>query len=466
MTASQTIQSSLPSLTKHPTASLRELFSLALPLILVLLSGCLMGFCDRLFLAHYSLEAFEGCVNAIYLCIIFQLPCIRITSMAQVFVGFHKGAGNSNLIGQCVWQMIWFSLLSMLITFPLGKLVGPLFLSGTAIEKPALTYFDTLMIVNFLYPLGVALSSFFIAEGKTKALVIATLASHALNILFDFLLIFGVEGIIPPMGIFGAAVATCIAQGSFCTVLFALFLQKYFRENYGTHSYAFKWKAFWNYVQVGIPRAIARMILLVAWAAVARVMTLKGGDYLITLTVGGTLFLLFSFINEGMGQAMMTIASRLVGAKEYLTVKKLRRSAFLFLAVTMVSLSFPFLFFPEILLSFFFTQPPAPETLALLRYSCIWIWFMIFTNGVNMIGMSLITVACDTVFHMIVNCFVWLTSYLPVYLAFEVGNASPDLFWLIAAFDGLILGLIFHLRANYNNNKHTSFEKAHLSLLM
>ncbi|MFI5334771.1 MAG: polysaccharide biosynthesis C-terminal domain-containing protein, partial [Chlamydiales bacterium] len=228
------------------------------------------------FLAHYTLESFEGCVNAVYLCSLFQLTCIRITSMAQIFVGFHKGANHQNLIGPCIWQMIWFSLFSMLITLPCGMVVGPFFLGGTAIEKPAMTYFQTLMSVNFLFPLSAALSSFYIAEGKTKPLILATLATQLVNILFDYLLIFGIPNFLPPQGIFGAALATGIAQGSFCLILFCLFLQKQYRERYATDKFALRWKAFWNYVQVGIPRAIARAVLLVAWAGIVRIMTLKG----------------------------------------------------------------------------------------------------------------------------------------------------------------------------------------------
>ncbi|MBI2742651.1 MAG: polysaccharide biosynthesis C-terminal domain-containing protein [Chlamydiales bacterium] len=466
MSSSDLIEQNLPSLTKYPTASVRELFRLSVPLIFVLLSGCLMNFCDRLFLAHSSFEAFEGCVSAAYLCTLFQVPCARISSMTQIFVGFHKGAKNSLLIGECVWQMIWFSLLSMVITFPLSRFAGPFFLGGTSIETPALTYFQCLMFVNFLFPLGAALASFYIAEGKTKALFLATISAQIINVALDYLLIFGVEGVLPPQGILGAAIATGIAQGSFCTVLFIIFLQKRHREKYGTDKYSFRWKPFWHYVQVGIPRAISRIIILTAWAATVRLVTLKSGDFLVVLSVGGTLFLLFAFINEGMAQAIMTIASRLIGAREYITIQKLRRSAFALLALFMSVLTIPFLLFPQLLLSFFFTDTPSPETLALLQRSCLWIWVLLLCNGINAIGFSLISAACNTVFHMMASCLVWLTSYLPVYLAFQLGNWSPDLFWLIIAFDALATGLVFHWKASKNNMEHTSFEKCHLNLLL
>lgn len=460
------VEQKVPALTQHPSASLRELFNLSMPLIFVLLSGCLMSFCDRLFLAHSSFQAFEGCVSAAYLCTLFQVPCVRISSMTQIFVGFHKGAKNPLLIGECVWQMVWFSLFSMLITLPLSGWAGRFFLGGTSIEAPATTYFQCLMFVNFLFPLGAALASFYIAEGKTKALFLATLCSQLVNVGLDYLLIFGIDGLLPPLGILGAAIATGIAQGAFCAILFIIFLQKRHRDQYGTDKFAFRWKPFWQYVQVGIPRAIARIIILGAWATTVRLMTVRGGDYLIVLSVGGTLFLLFAFINDGMSQAVIAIGSRLIGAREYLTMRKLRRSALLLLTIFMGFLTIPFLLFPKLLLSFFFSSPPTPETVALLERTCIWIWILLFCNGVNGIGFGLISAACNTVFHMMVNCLVWVTSYLPVYLAFKMGNWPADVFWLIIAFDALVHGLIFHWKASKNNVEHTSFERCHQNFML
>ncbi|MFI5334772.1 MAG: MATE family efflux transporter [Chlamydiales bacterium] len=164
-----------------------------------------------------------------------------------------------------------------------------------------------------------------------------------------------------------------------------------------------------------------------------------------------------------MGQALMTIASRLIGAKEYSLMQKLRRNAFLFLTCTTAFLTLPFLIFPDLLLSFFFTEPPSSELLKLLYKSCRWIWILLICNGINITGFSFVSAACDTVFHMLANCLVWLTSYLPVYLIIGLGNASPDIFWLLASMDTLILGLILIGRAS-RNARRAAFEKCQLNL--
>ncbi|MBI3211302.1 MAG: hypothetical protein HYZ47_01270 [Simkania negevensis] len=109
------------SLTHYPEGSFRELMTLVFPLVLSLLSGSLMGFCDRLFLSHYSLDALKAVSSANYLCIFFQLACMRVATMNQVYVSKHIGSDQKELAGAYTWQMIWFSLFSMLFTLPLSS---------------------------------------------------------------------------------------------------------------------------------------------------------------------------------------------------------------------------------------------------------------------------------------------------------------------------------------------------------
>ncbi len=436
------------SLTKYPTASLRELLVLGLPLILSLFSASFMGFCDRLYLAHYSLEAWEGSVSAGYLCMLFQHPIIRITSMAQVFVGLYYGSKRLDRIGSTVWQMIWLSLLSICITLPISWLVGPLFFGGTAIKEHASIYFNTMMLFNFLFPLGTAIASFFIGQGRTRIILMTTLFAHGLNIALDYVFIFGIKGIIPSMGTFGAALATGVSQSLFCLILFFFFLRKKDKELYGTHKYQFDSISFWKQFRVGLPRAVARVMILGAWVAISRIMTLKGGDHLIVLTVGGTLIFLFTFINDGMCQAMITIASNLLGARDYSNIWKLARSGLVVLFSATTLLAIPYLVYPSFTLSFFFITPPDPTTLEILKRACIWLWLFFLCYGLHCISLSLITAARDVTFYMLSICLVWFTSYLPAYLGMNVFNWSADKVWLIMALDSLIFGVLFFLRAS------------------
>lgn len=438
----------IQALTKYPPASLRELLYLALPLVLSFFSASFMGFCDRLFLAHYSLEALEGSVYAGYLCLLFQQPIIRLTSMSQIFVGLYRGKGNDHLIGNSLWQMIWLSLFSMLITLPMSHILTPHFFRGTSVYEPATTYFITVMSLNFLYPLGATLSSFFIGQGRMKVTFLATLAAHTLNICLDYLLIFGVKGIIPPMGIFGAAIATLISQTAFCGIQFYLFLGKGERIRFNTDKYQIHWPDLWSQLKVAGPRAISRIIILATWVYTSRIMTLKGGDYLMVLSIGGTMILLFTFVNDGMHQALITIASNLLGSKMYSKIWKLTRSAAILLFSTTALLSIPYLIFPEYTISFFIKKELSPEQMTILKRACMWLWLHFFSYGFNTIGASLVTASRDLLFYLFTIIFGWLTSFLPTYFGMNSWGWSPDKLWLIMAFDSFLFGVVLLMRAS------------------
>jgi MATE family multidrug resistance protein len=277
------------------------------------------------------------------------------------------------------------------------------------------------------------------------------------NILLDFILIFGIEGIISPLGATGAAISMALSQALFCFILFIFFLRKRERESFGSGNYRFKWDAFWNCTRMGFPRALARVFTLTAWAAIVHIMTFKGGDYLMILSIGGTLIFLFSFISDGMLQGMITIASTLIGAKNYAGIWKMIRSSLLFLITTTFLLSIPYLLFPEFTLSFFALEPMDEKTLHLLKRSFFWLWIFFFCYGFSAIGLSLITASQDMKFYLGIIGFVWLTSYVPAYFAMNVWNWPADYMWLIMAFDSFIFGAVFLWRASKEKWKSLTY---------
>lgn len=450
------------ALTRFPTASLRELVVLSFPLMLVLFSTSLMGFVDRWLLGRYSIDAMQAGVNAVYLCMLFQIPCMRITSIAQIFVGQNKGSGNLSRLGEPVWQMIWFSLFTMCITLPLAPLGERLFLSGTSIHAEASQYFRFLMFFNFLFPLNAALASFFIGQGKTKIVTLTIILSHVLHFILDFLLIFGISGIIPPMGILGAAISTACAQILACSILFFFFLNGECRKNYGTSRWNLHWGSMWTCIKVGLPRALTKFILLASWTAIARIMIIKGDDYLLVLSIGGTLNLLFSFINEGIGQAILTISSNILGSKNLELLKKLFRSSFFLLSLEALLLSIPFIFFTEYTISIFFKESLSLVQIALLVKSCHWLWLFFLFDGFGWINLSVLTAFGDTVFLMIYNAIAtWILGFIPVYFGMNVYGWTADKLWLTMAFSCFGGCLTYFLRVSMQRRRMTGMAEAY-----
>lgn len=299
---------------KHPAGSFRELISVQFPLFVSLLSGSLMGFCDRLFLARYSLDAFEAVSYAIYICMIFQLGCMRIATSSQILIGRASGSQNKELAGRFTWQMVWFSCATMAVTLPLSQAFSTYFFSIEEVQSYGRAYFNWMMFFNFLFPLGTSLSSFFIGMGKTRIITYATLASHSVNITLNYSLIFGVGGIIPPLGASGAAIATGVSQGIYCTLLFSQFIRRKYLE-FGCRYLRLKLDYLLQVLRLGIPTAAARMHNLFIWSLMMKMLAEQGEAYLLALSYGSMLVFLFSPLNESSVQSLITLFSYYFGAK-------------------------------------------------------------------------------------------------------------------------------------------------------
>lgn len=286
----------MATLSKYLPGSIQELLSLALPLFLSLISTSLMTFCDRLFLSHYSIDAFKAVGIAGYLACLFQHPILRFTGMNQALIARSLGEGNLSNIGPYTWQTIWASLLFTLLLFPISYFSGTVYFAHSEVETLCREYYVLILIVNCIFPIAISLAAFQTGIGKTKTLALVALFSNGLNVLLDYLLIYGVAHFIPPMGIRGAAIATLISQIAYCAILFYLFIDHPRKKVYQTRRWTFEKNLFIDTIKMGVPRAIAGFIGFFFWIFAIQIAAKKGGDYLILISFGSTIWTITSSI--------------------------------------------------------------------------------------------------------------------------------------------------------------------------
>ena len=445
MTTSDSADAQINSLTRHPLASFRELLSLSFPLVFSCLSASLLGFCDRLFLSHYSLEVWNAASTSGYVVFLYQTLCSIIATIAQSFIAQHIGAKRLSKVGPIVWQMIWFAFISMLVTYP-SSFFAELYFKGTQIEGPALAYFRPMALFNFLFPLNAALTAFFLGRGKTRIIFYANISIQLMNIALDYLLIFGIGSLIPPMGIFGAALATIISEATLCIILFWAFLRPGYIPTYKTNKWQFNPQLFKEMLKVGLPRSIGRGMIISSWAFAAHLLVKTGGNHLLVLTLGTSLFMIFTFMNEGIHQALITIASHILGARKEKAIPHLIRSVFQVLTLAMIILSIPLILLREQVISLFITDNLPIATFELLKRTCIFTWIDCLGNGVNFIGSSFITASRDTFFYACLISTHWITICVPVYLIIGFLKCSPEYFFLIDSINAIVFGILFFLR--------------------
>lgn len=441
--------------------SLREIWHVAAPLMLMTFSTYAMLFADRMILSRYSVEAMNASAVAGTTYAIFMFSLLSLALIAEVFVGQYNGAGNFKKIGEPVWQMLWFALFSIIIFWPLAFFGGEIFFNKPTTSL-CIPYFRWLMLFGPAVPMLGALEAFNIGRGKTIAITVIAILANSTNILLDYLLVFGIEGFIPSMGLSGAAIATGIAQSLQVITLFALFLRPKHRKKFGTGNFHFKKKAFLQCLKVGTPMAISHAVAIAAWAFFNDLIAQTGLAYMTTIVICQNYFFLFCFITEGLGKAVATITANLIGAKQANLIPKMLSSAIRLHGIFVAILAIPLIIYSKPFIDMFLDSNTIPiETLPLLldiiENALFWMWITLIFNGFFWIYSSQLTAAGDTKFIMYANMIsAWLFLLLPTYLFIIRFHYSPSLSWKLMTFDIFIASFMFYLR--YRSGKWRSFQ--------
>jgi MATE family multidrug resistance protein len=213
----------------------REVCRLALPLVLSTASWAVMNFVDRMMLLWHSPAEMAASLPASTLFwTLIALP-LGIASYANTFVAQYHGAGRLERIGDVIRHGARFGW-AMMPLFLLLIPVAPWGFRWLGHSEELVAGESTYLQVNCCGAgaviLAGAYSSFYTGRGQTATVMWIDVAASVLNVLLDWLWIFGKFGF-PEMGIAGAAAATVVSQWGKVAVYLALFRQPNIRLAFG-----------------------------------------------------------------------------------------------------------------------------------------------------------------------------------------------------------------------------------------
>lgn len=225
----------------HPRGSYAEVWYLAYPAVMTMLSQTIMSFADAAMVGRLGATELAGVGLAGTLVWGIYSFFNGLVNAVNTFVAQDYGARQYKSIGIMTWQGIYFSLLSGLVILLLGKYSTSLFaLLGPAPEVQAIgsSYARIRMAGGVFVVLWMCFSSFLRGLGDTRTPLKVTIIANIFNIFFDYVLIFGKLGF-PRLGVEGAAIATVGANIVGTTIFFLVFISRQNESLYGTRS---NWK--------------------------------------------------------------------------------------------------------------------------------------------------------------------------------------------------------------------------------
>jgi len=443
------------ALTSHPEGSIRELWRISFPLMISTFASLLMIFTDRIFLARYSLEALNASVNAGTLAWAIVGGCGMVTAMSEVFVAQYNGAGKLGQIGRPVWQMIWFAILSLALFIPLGIWGGPAFFSHDIYAQSEIIYFRWMMFFGPSYALLTAFAGFFIGRGKTRVMILLAIAANLLNIILDWMLIFGVKGWIPELGIQGAAIATCTGYALEASMLAYLFLRKKNRQLFGTGEWKPDWEEMKRVCRVGIPQGVFSCLEVLGWSIFYWMMTSMSEKHITISSICQSFTILLSFFYDGLSRGAAAVAGNLMGAsKKELIGKMFKAGASLLALFSLVIALFLVVDAQDTVRILFFEHFDGASKIVLdaemetaLKTCMICAFAYLFFEGIRWLLSGILVAAGDTWFLLIAGSFsVWIFLLLPIYFFVVKMNLPVEFAWLFTVVYSAIAVTIYWVR--------------------
>jgi len=224
-----------PSLDRRTAGSYKQVWTLAYPAILTMISQTVMWTVDSAMVGHVGKTELAGVgLGGILVFTVYSF-FIGLTSAVNTFVAQSYGAGALRRCGMYLWQGLYISLVAAALIYVI-RAFAPQIVALMAPDEPVqpltTAYVHIRMLSAPFFLIYYTYSHFYRGVGDTKTPLKVLLVAHLVNFVGDYFLIFG-KGPFPAMGVEGAAWATSLANLVAAVIFLGLTFTPKMREVYG-----------------------------------------------------------------------------------------------------------------------------------------------------------------------------------------------------------------------------------------
>lgn len=320
--------------------TLKSINKLAIPATIAGIAEPILSITDTAIVGNIPENGLEslaavGIVGSFLSMLIWILGQTR--SAISAIISQYLGAGKLDQVKALPAQAIYFNVgLSIIILLSTVFVVEEIFVllnaTGTILEY-CISYY-AIRVWGFPLTLFVfAVMGIFRGLQNTYWPMLIAIVGALLNVLLDFILVYGIEGLLQPMHLEGAAWASLISQGVMAIMAFILLLAKTdisLKPKLPLHP------EFGRLVVMSLNLFVRALALNVALILAVREATALGDKFIGAHTIAINLWLFAAFFIDGYGAAGNIMGGKLLGAKDYNGLWKLAKKIMLYGA--MVSL--------------------------------------------------------------------------------------------------------------------------------
>lgn len=430
----------------------KSIIQIAIPIMLGNLAQTLITFVDTAFLGHVgTIELGAAMMAGIYY-YVFSTLAWGFAVGIQIIVARRFGEKNYLQIGTVFEHGLMVVLGLSLLLFTLLHFCTDALLSAV-IESPDIRfaalqfmkyrhYGIIFVCFNFLF------RSLYIGLSNTKVITYTTLLMAVVNIILDYMLIFGNFGA-PEMGIRGAAIASVIAEISALIFFIGYTFLRLPIKRFGIFLFK-KWdlSLLMSIVKISFPTMLQRLISFGIWF-VFFIMIEQTGE--LAIAVSGIVRSVYSLILVpvfAFGATANTLTSRLIGEGKSQEVKYLLRKIIRLTILLMTGLIIVCLIIPE-QLAYIYTDD------ALLASASVPALYVICGGAISMCFASILFEALSGTGNTMTAFFIE-SAILVIYVAYiflvtKIFPQSIEIIWCAEMVYGVFLAIVSFLYLKYAN---------------
>ena len=445
----------------------KEVFNLALPVIVSNLSRALMSMVDVAMVGRLGAEALAATGMGAMLFWGALSFVIGIRTGVQTLASRRLGQKIDKECGTAFHNGLFMATLYALPISLAGWLWAkdliPFFIQDITATDLAIDYTSIIFISLLFSAYSFVFQGIFTGVEKTKIHMSVTVTSNAINVYLNAGLIYGSDGVaqffadtlpalsflstlwqwtaFPALGVKGAAIATLVASTCMTVHYFSFLFSSQIKDRFSVFNLSTNKAMMMRQLKLALPQGIQEAVIAAGWSVFYKIMGMIG---LIELATTELLFTIMhaSFMPAlGVGQACATLVGKYMGEKKLHKSEASIKESIRISVYIMGTMGISFILIPEYYL-FLFTDDP--EIIRMGVFGLRMIGAVQFLDAIGFTLWFALSGAGNTLFPAVVDsCLTWGVIVLGSYVFGVVLNQGFKAPWILfPVYMGLFAGIM------------------------
>ena len=298
--------------------STKEIWRIAVPIMIGNLAQTLITFTDTAFLGHLGLIALGSSMMAGMYYFVFTTMAMGLAIGIQIIIARRFGAQKYNKIGSIFQHGAASILIFGLLLFTIMRIFSgsllDFIIESDNIYAGAMEYINVRQFGIVFVCFNYLFRALYTGLSNTKVITYTTIIMATVNIVLDYCLIFGKLGL-PEMGIAGAALASLIAEVT-ATIFFFVYtyvkLGKSEYELFKHHGYNKELTI--NIVRIATPTMFQKLFSFTTWFIFFILVEKMGEEAIGISSIVRSVYMILFIPVFGFLATSNTVTSRIIGA--------------------------------------------------------------------------------------------------------------------------------------------------------